>query len=255
MRLIEAEKMASLGTMVAGIAHEINTPVGVGVLAASTLQNQTRDLTTSFAERRMTQSDLRGYLEASGAGTALIATSLERIGKLIASFRRVAVNRHIQSPQAQPIAIAECLRTTLASFGERLLKGPFQVQVNCSESLVMQGYSGDLESVFTNLIANSLQHGFKGRTQGCIHITVQQHDNRLHIEYRDNGNGLSAEASKRVFDPFFTTDMQGGMGLGMHLVYNLLTQRMGGSISVGPNIYAGACFLIEVPTQAEPENL
>jgi signal transduction histidine kinase len=249
-RLIEAEKMASLGVMVAGIAHEINTPVGVGVLAASTLQHQTRKLVTSFAERRMTQSDLNGYLEASAAGTDLIASSLERVGRLIASFRRVAVSGQSQSQQVSTIAIAECLRDTVASFGERLQKGPFEVQLDCPESLEMQGHSGDLESVFTNLIANSLQHGFKGRTRGSIHITVWQQESTVHMKYGDDGNGLSEEASKRVFDPFFTTDMQGGMGLGMHLVYNLITQRMGGSIGVDPHLCLGAGFLIGVPIQA-----
>jgi signal transduction histidine kinase len=245
-RLIEAEKMASLGAMVAGIAHEINTPVGVGVLAASTLQHQTRNLAASFAERRMTQSDLRGYLEASTAGTDLITSSLERVGKLIASFRRVVVSGH--GKQLTTIGIAECLRDTIASFGERLQKGPFHVQVDCPESLMLLGHSGDLESVFTNLIANSLQHGFKGRRQGSIQVNVQQREKRMVIKYGDDGNGLSAEASSRVFDPFFTTDMQGGMGLGMHLVYNLITQRMGGNISVDLNAGSGAWFLIEIPT-------
>jgi C4-dicarboxylate-specific signal transduction histidine kinase len=247
-RLIEAEKMASLGAMVAGIAHEINTPVGVGVLAASTLQHQTQELTGRFTQRSMTQSDLRGYLEASSAGTELISSSLRRVGKLIASFRRVAVNGHRQTVQA--IGIADCLKETLASFGDRLLKGQYQVQVNCPDSIIVQGYPGDLESVFTNLVANSLQHGFKGRTHGSIHITVAQQESTIHMAYADDGNGLSDEASKRIFDPFFTTDMQNGMGLGMHLVYNLITQRMGGGISVDPSCSTGIRFLMEVPTQA-----
>ena len=247
-RLIEADKMASLGVMVAGIAHEINTPVGVGVLAVSTLQHQTQELAASFAERRMTQSDLRGYLGASSASADLIASSLERVGKLIASFRRVSVSGHRQS--LQTIVLADCLRETVASFGGRLPKGQFQVHVDCPESIVVQGYPGDLESVFTNLIANSLQHGFSGRTQGSIQIAVQQQAGHVSMVYGDDGNGLSAEASQRIFDPFFTTDMQSGMGLGMHLVYNLITQRMGGRISVDPHVLSGVRFLMEVPTQA-----
>jgi signal transduction histidine kinase len=138
----------------------------------------------------------------------------------------------------------------MATFGERLLNGPFQVQLKCPETLVMQGYPGDLESVFTNLIANSLQHGFKGLTHGSIQITVEQQAGTLHIVYGDDGRGLSNEAGKRIFDPFFTTDMQSGMGLGMHLVYNLIAQRMGGSISVDPNCSKGVRFLMEIPAQA-----
>ncbi|NVO04967.1 MAG: DUF1638 domain-containing protein [Rhodoferax sp.] len=246
-RLIEAEKMASLGAMVAGIAHEINTPVGVGVLAASTLQHQTRDLAAAFAERRMTQTDLRNYLEASRAGTDLIASSLERVGKLIASFRRVSIQGHRQTLQS--LTVATSLQDTITSFGERLQKGPYRISVDCAPNIVVQGYPGDLESVFTNLIANSLQHGFKGRAEGSIQIRVEQQATGLRMVYADDGKGLSAEASQRIFDPFFTTDMQSGMGLGMHLVYNLITQRMGGSIRVDPQHGQGARFLIEVPTQ------
>jgi len=245
-RLIEAEKMASLGCMVAGIAHEINTPVGVGVLAATTLQHQTRELAERFAQRSMTQSDLRGFFEASTAGTDLIASSLERVGKLIASFRRVAVNGHRQ--QLQAISVASCLNETISSFGDRLKKGQYQVQVSCPESVIVQGYPGDLESVFTNLVANSLQHGFKGRGHGCIGITVEQRENTIYMVYADDGNGLTEDAGKRIFDPFFTTDMQSGMGLGMHLVYNLITQRMGGTISVDMRCSSGVRFLLEVPT-------
>jgi len=178
----------------------------------------------------------------------LIASSLERVGKLIASFRRVAVNGHRQT--LQTIDVASCLSETLASFGGRFSKGAYQLQVSCPESIFVQGYAGDLESVFTNLVANSLQHGFKGRSQGCIEITVEQSENALRMVYADDGIGLTEEAVKRIFDPFFTTDMQNGMGLGMHLVYNLITQRMGGSISVDPNCVAGVRFLMEVPTQA-----
>ena len=247
-RLIEAEKMASLGCMIAGIAHEINTPVGVGVLAASTLQHQTRDITERFAQRSMTQSDLRNYFDASTAASDLIASSLERVGKLIASFRRLAVNGHRQTVQA--ISVAACLSDTLASFGNRLLKGQYQVEVNCPDTVIVQGYAGDLESVFTNLVANSLQHGFKGRTHGSIHIQVVQQENTVRMVYTDDGKGLTDEAGKRIFDPFFTTDMQSGMGLGMHLVYNLITQRMGGSISVDMTCSSGIRFLMEVPTQA-----
>jgi len=247
-RLIEAEKMASLGTMVAGVAHEINTPVGVGTLATSTLQRQTRELAKRFSERSMTQSDLHGYLDSATEGAELIASSLARVGKLIASFRRVAVNGHRQNIQAIELGVS--LQDAITSFGDRLQKVPFQVQVQCPPAITLQCYPGDLESVFTNLIANSLQHGFKGRAQGNISISVQQQGDRVRMVYADDGNGLSEEARVRIFDPFFTTDMQSGMGLGMHLVYNLITHRMGGSISVDLQVPSGVRFLMEIPTPA-----
>ena len=249
-RLVEAEKMASLGVMVAGIAHEVNTPVGVGVLAASTVQRQTVKLAQSFAERTMTQSSLQTYFNDSQAQIALILSNLQRVGKLIDAFRQVAVNGLPQTKSA--VRLARCVQDVVASLGERLTGGLFSVTIDCEESLEIESYPGDWASIFTNLIGNSLQHGFKGMHQGRMNIRVTRPGSKLLISYTDDGVGLSPEARKRIFDPFFTTDLQNGMGLGMHLVYNLVTQRMGGTIVCQEPIASGAVFHIEVPIQPWP---
>jgi signal transduction histidine kinase len=253
VRLAEAEKMASLGVMVAGVAHEINTPVGVGVLAASTLQARTEGLAQSFSQRRMTQADLQGYLKDSSAQSALILSNLERVGGLIDKFRQVAVNG---LPQAKTrFRVKACLDDVIQSFGDRIPAAGIEVHVLCDESLELESYPGDWSSIFTNFIANSLQHGFKGRDSGHIQVKVVQESASMSIVYSDDGNGLSAQARERIFDPFFTTDMQSGIGLGMHLVYNLITQRLHGHISVQGQPASGVSFLMEIPHQPDARAL
>jgi len=248
-RLVEAEKMASLGVMVAGIAHEINTPVGVGVLAASTVQRQTTKLSQSFAERTMTQSSLQTYFNDTQSQIGLILSNLQRVGKLIDAFRQVAVNGLPQKKSS--MRLGRCIQDVIASLGERIASDRFSVRLDCEESLEIESFPGDWASIFTNLISNSMQHGFKEMDHGHIAITVTQSGTKLLVAYSDDGKGLTAQARKCIFDPFFTTDLQNGMGLGMHLVYNLITQRMGGTIICDEPIEKGAHFHIEVPVKQE----
>lgn len=252
-RLVQAEKMASLGVMVAGVAHEINTPVGVGVLAASTLRERTQTLSQSFAQRRMTQSDLQGYLKDSLAQSSLILSNLDRVGLLIDKFRQVAVNGLARSKSAfRPHA---CIQQVIESLGDRLDPQRVTVELVCDETLELESYPADWVSIFTNFMANSLQHGFKDRTRGTIHVEVTHEDRSLNVVYRDDGQGLTSTARDRIFDPFFTTDMQNGIGLGMHLVYNLITQRLGGRVSVESGTNQGVCFRIDVPDDHETKVL
>lgn len=247
-KLLEAEKMASLGILVAGVAHEINTPLGVGLTAVSTLQTQTRQLAERFATRSMTQTDLKAYLEQTEAEGGLIRGNLERIGNLIDTFRQVAVNGG--SLNKQPFKFRQCIEDVITGLGDRLPAGRIGVQLECDPALEIISLASDWASIFVNLIVNSLKHGFAGAAHGTIDIRVKREDARLSIDYRDNGHGMSAATLARVFDPFFTTDLQQGMGLGMHLVYNLVTHRMGGTILCESMPGAGAHFAIEVPLEA-----
>jgi signal transduction histidine kinase len=248
-RLVEMEKMASLGVVVAGVAHEINTPIGVGILAASTLQRETQKLTQSFAERSMTQTSLQTYFGGAQTQVGLILSNLERVGKLVDTFRQVAVNGLPQTKS--PIRLARCIRDVIASMGEGLNNEKITLHIDCDEAVEIKSYAGDWISIFTNLMTNSLQHGFRNRDRGHIDITVRQSGSRLLVTYADDGSGLAPEVREHVFDPFFTTDLQSGMGLGMHLVYNLVTQRMGGNITCDAPVESGALFHIEVPVQNE----
>jgi signal transduction histidine kinase len=245
-RLLEAEKMASLSILVAGVAHEINTPLGVRLAASSTLEDQSRHLAARFAARSMTKSDLSRYLDIATTSTGLMRQNLERIGRLIDAFRQVAVAGN--TFQNQRFRLRACLDEVVASLGERLSAAGVELAIDCAPELEIDAVAGDWASILGNLIGNSLKHGFKDRARGRIDIRVARlAKNRLRVDYRDDGRGMTPEVQARIFDPFFTTDLQQGMGLGLHLVYNLVTQRMGGSIRCESAPNQGAQFQIELP--------
>ncbi len=252
-RLLDAEKMASLGIVVAGVAHEVNTPLGVGLAASSALQGQARELAGRFAARTMTQSDLQAYLANAESATRLIRDNLERIGHLVDAFRQVAVEG--QGTNHCRFRFRACLEDALATFGDRLPADRVAVNIECDPDLEVDSVAGDWASVFVNLVGNSLRHGFKGRQHGTISIRVGNDATRLRVEYHDDGVGVAPAALARIFDPFFTTDLQQGMGLGMHLVYNLVTHRFGGSIQCESRPGEGLRMHIDVPIrmgQASP---
>ena len=244
-RLLEAEKMASLGILVAGVAHEINTPLGVSLAAASTLQEHSRHLAEHFAAHSMTQSELTQYLETASTGTDLLRQNLERIGGLIDAFRQVAV--HGNTPRATKLRLKDCLDDVIRSLGDRLPADRVAIRIDCDPTLEIDSVVGDWASIFINLIGNSLKHGFRNAAHGAIDIAISRHARALKVDYRDDGAGMDATALARIFDPFFTTDLQQGMGLGMHLVYNLITHRMGGSILCDSRPGQGVRFIIEIP--------
>jgi len=248
-RLLDAEKMASLGMLVAGVAHEINTPLGIGVTAASTLQDRARCLAESFASRSMTQAELRQFLEDAAASTRLLRQNLARIGTLVDTFRQVAVGG--QPAASIRFRLRECLDDVCRSFGERLPADRIAVHIECPPDLELTGTPSDWATVFVNLIGNSLKHGFQSRVRGSIVIQAAQVDRRLIVDYRDDGAGMSADALVKIYEPFFTTDLQHGLGLGMHLVYNLITHRFGGSIVCGSQPGEGWCCRIEAPLPEE----
>ena len=246
-RLVEAEKMASLGVLVAGMAHELSTPVGVGRVAASALQAQQRGLAEAFAARTMTQSDLRTFLALAEEETRLVGDHFERIARTIENFRQVALDGPAQVRTRFPLR--DCLHDIVASLDQLLQPERVEVTVQCPGDLAVESFPGDWAIIFRNFISNSVRHGFRGRGRGRgrIAITARASGDRLQVDYEDDGNGLSPETCAHIFDPFFTTDRQQGMGLGMHLVFNLVTQRLGGRITCEPGRKTGAHFQIEVP--------
>ncbi len=244
-KLLEIEKMASLGVVVAGVSHEINTPLGIGITATSTIHTQTHNLAERFAERSMTQSDLSNYLFLVQKETELLGSNLDRIAKLVNTFRQVAVNGQQQNNKI--FNLRDCLNDVVDSLGDKLSRERVKLKIKCDPELEINSLINDWVSIFTNLIDNSIRHGFKNQQRGKINIQIKAKKGKLKFSYRDTGQGMDSEALEKIFDPFFTTDIQHGMGLGLHLVYNLITQRLSGSIQCDSQPGKGVHFIIEVP--------
>lgn len=245
-QLVESEKMAALGNLVAGIAHEINTPVGIGVTAATQLDSLTLDFVKRYKDGKMARSDLEQYLNAVHHTSGLILKNLTRAAELTKSFKSVAVDQ--TSEEQRTFMLRNYIDEILTSLKPKLKHTHYQVSVDCDPNLQLTTYPGALAQIVTNLIMNSLQHGFIGRDQGHIHITAQHDAQYARLDYRDDGKGIAPEVINKIFEPFFTTDRAGGgSGLGMHIVYNLVTHKLNGSIRCESELGKGVCFTLTIP--------
>lgn len=245
-QLVESEKMASLGTLVAGVAHEINTPVGVGVTAVSYLQERITELKHLFDEKKLTQSGLKAFLDDAEQSSQLLATNLNRAGELIASFKQVAVDQ--TSEAVRDLDLHTYVDEIIVSLQPKLKKTPHKVINQVPTGLVMHCRAGALAQVLTNLIMNALIHAFSDDQPGEMIISAHAEGEAVFLSFADNGKGVSPEHLRRLFEPFFTTRRgQGGSGLGTHIVYNLVTQSLGGTISAQSEPGQGLRFHITLP--------
>jgi signal transduction histidine kinase len=249
-QLVQAEKMASLGALVAGVAHEINTPVGVGVTAASTLQTRAGELRSQYEREELRRSDLERFVTLAEESTQIILRNLQRAADLIHSFKQVAVDQ--SSGERRRFALRGYIDEILLSLRPQLKRTAHAVEVECPDDLTLDSYPGAIAQILTNLVTNSLLHGFDGVERGRIRIAVRRQPERVELEYSDDGRGIAPEHLPRVFDPFFTTRRGvGGSGLGLHIVYNLVTQRLGGSIQVASEPGRGTRFTLHLPLRAQ----
>lgn len=245
-QLLEAEKMAALGGLVAGVAHEINTPLGVTVTAASHLREEAVRLAGLIESNKLTRNELTAFEAVARDSADMILRNLQRADQLIKSFKLVAVDQ--SSEERREIELGAYLHEIITSLGPLLKKRPHRVSVECREQLMMNTYPGALYQIISNLITNSFDHGFDPGRAGEIVIEARRAGNLVLLQYSDNGKGMSAEVRAQVFEPFFTTTRgQGGSGLGMHVVYNLVTQLLKGSIRVESAPGAGARFEMFLP--------
>lgn len=245
-QIVENEKMASLGQMVAGVAHEVNTPIGLGVTGSTLLRDKLSDIKTAFEMKTLTSKQLERFIHDGVENLDLIYRNLNRAAELISNFKRVAVSQDLEL--SSNINVPTLLNNIMTAMSADLASKQPAIDVQCDKELIISSKAGPLQQVFEQLISNSLIHAFKDSIDNEISILVEQSNGRLTITYSDNGSGVPMSIRKRIFDPFVTTKRgEGGSGLGMHLVYNLVTQALEGNISLDENYDLGTRFIISLP--------
>lgn len=252
-QIVEAEKMSALGSLVAGVAHEINTPIGVSVTAASYLEEKTADFERQFKQGQLKRSELELYLNSTKETTRILLSNLQRSSELIRSFKQVSVDQ--SSEERRRFAVVPYIRDVVVSLQPQLKRTNHTVEVEGDERLILTSYPGALSQIITNLLMNSLLHAFEKDEAGWIRMEAGAMADIVYLTYEDNGRGMTEDIRARMFDPFFTTNRSGGgTGLGMHIVYNLVTQRLGGTIACTSEPGKGTKFRIELPNGGEGDH-
>ncbi|MBF0427382.1 MAG: PAS domain-containing protein [Magnetococcales bacterium] len=246
-QLIQSERMAALGGLVAGISHEIKTPVGTSFTAVTYLETEIVKLQAIYQQGGLKREELEHYLSNIQEATQLIKANLNRASELILSFKQVAVDQ--TSQEKREFDLGEYLKETVFTLRPQLKLTRHQVIIECPDKILLNGFPGALSQIISNFIINSLHYAFVDHEPGTITIQAGlKEDHSVFLHYRDNGRGMDEETLKRIYEPFFTTNRnQGGSGLGMHIVYNLVTQRLNGTIECFSTPGQGTHFQILFP--------
>jgi len=248
--------------MVAGIAHEINTPLGISVTAASHLYDETRRLARLVDGNQLTRSGLQRFAQAAREGADLVLRNLRRADRLVKSFKQVAVDQ--SSEERRVVDLGASLQEIVTTLGPSLKNSGCQITLHCPQLIIVETAPGALYQIVTNLVMNTLTHGLSSggpprlsgpAAAGEIRIDVRREGASIRLDYSDNGRGMDESVRARIFEPFFTTRRgQGGSGLGMHIVYNLVTQSLRGAIECVSAPGQGVLFRIVMPGAAAETN-
>jgi PAS domain S-box-containing protein len=251
--LIEAEKLAALGRLVAGVAHEVNNPVGISLTVASSLERKIALFGEEVARGDLRRSSLTEFLDANRDAAAQLVANLNRAAELIQSFKQVAADRNYSDQRV--FDLADLTEQVVMSLKPGLRKQKLALSVDCRPNLVMNSYPGPYGQVLTNLFLNAVAHAFPNGSGGAVEIKVKEFgDDHVEVLFADNGVGMSPEVRRRAFDPFFTTRRdQGGTGLGLHIVYSIVTSRLGGRLHLHSEPGAGTRIQIILPRVAPLE--
>lgn len=247
--LHNSEKLASLGALVAGVSHEVNTPLGVAVTACSSVADTLEQLHSSYAAQRLTQRDFELTLGHAIEGVGMLQNNLHRAAKLVASFKQTVISQ--VDDRLCDFEVMEALRTLLVSLQPVMRRVPVVPVLQGPTRLQVRSYPSALIQVLTNLLMNSALHAFEGVSAPQIVIELADDGDHWTLTYRDNGVGVAPALHQRIFEPFFTTRRgSGGTGLGLNIVYTLVTQRLGGRLEFTSDSAAGLCFRLELPWRA-----
>ncbi|MDP3521236.1 MAG: HAMP domain-containing sensor histidine kinase [Hydrogenophaga sp.] len=242
-QLINNERLASLGTLVAGVAHEVNTPLGIAVTAASVVSEALDAIRAQFQADSLTREEFASLMRQANEGQLIVVGNLSRAAKLVRDFKQAAANQADET--LCEYDIAQTTRALIASLHPETKKIPVQPRFDGPVLLKGVGYPGVLMQVLTNLIMNSVRHAFDGIAQPQIHIELCESGGQVELIYRDNGVGVPAALHNRIFEPLFTTRRgRGGTGLGLNIVYNLVTQKMAGQLDFWSAPQRGVTFRV-----------
>ncbi|MDC8786410.1 sensor histidine kinase [Roseateles koreensis] len=247
--LVHSEKLASLGSLVAGISHELNTPIGNALIMATSSQERIRSLRQMMLAGPLRKSSLENYLHASEEMADLLVRAIERSATLIASFKQVAVDQ--TSERRREFNLLEVLHSVVDTLRAGIKHQPWTFHIEADAGIACDSYPGPLGQILTNLVQNALRHGFNQRNHGTVWIDVRLVDDEVWLQVRDDGHGMDPGVLARVFDPFFTTQLgQGGSGLGLAICRRLATSVLGGDLTASSVSGEGACFTLRFPRVA-----
>jgi len=252
-QLLQVEKMAALGELVAGVAHELNTPLGVATTASTHVDVLLEELKASYSTEKMTRTELESFMENAKEGLSVVTTSLRRSAELVNSFKLVAVN---QSSQDQSLLnLFDHLDSVITAIKPLLITGEHDFAWRCSRKLLIYTYPNAFSQIITQLTTNSLIHGFEELKKGKIELEIQESADRLRLKYSDNGRGMPKEVLDKIFNPFMTTKRGSEcMGLGTHIIFNLVHQQLKGTISCESQVGIGTTFIIDMPLKRSEIN-
>jgi len=252
--LVRQEKLASLGGLVAGVAHEINTPLGICVTATSHLVEELRLTREELANGEMTEDSLSNFFDIVDQSLRIMTTNTQRAAALVRSFKQVAVDQ--SSGDIRSFNLRNYLNEVLLSLQPKLKGRPVKVEVDCPHDLVLDSYPGAVSQIVTNMVVNSLVHGFEREQAGNIAIRAALDGEMVSFTYTDDGAGMDKESLDKLFDPFFTTKRgSGGSGLGAHILFNLVTGALGGTVHVESAPGQGLRYALRFPRSMRAEKL
>lgn len=245
-QLSQKEKMAALGSLVFGISHEVNTPLGICITAASHLASETAKITDLTTDQKLKKSDFKQFLKTTNESSRLITTNLQKTADLIQQFKKISVDS--TSENLCQFNLKEHIDLILLAYHEKVFHNGHQFHLDCSPDLILNSYPSSYTQIFTHLIDNTLVHGFSELKNREIFIVIKVIEHKLVIHYSDNGKGIQPGEAGKVFDPFFTTKRNiGYTGLGLHIIANIIALKLSGTIECIRNQEEGVSFLISVP--------
>jgi signal transduction histidine kinase len=250
--LVRQEKLASLGRLVAGVAHEINTPLGICVTATSHLVQELKLTREELDAGEMTEDSLNSFLQIVDQSLKIMTTNTQRAAALVRSFKQVAVDQ--SSGDIRSFGLGAYVDEVLLSLQPKLKGRPVTVEVDCPKDIRLESFPGALSQILTNMVMNSLVHGFDDGRAGRIRVRAALEDDTVTLEYSDDGAGMDQDTLAKLFDPFFTTRRgSGGSGLGAHILYNLVTGALGGSVRVDSAPDKGLRYTLKFPRSLRVE--